>query len=249
MENQQKDEIEIDLLELLLVLRQKIVSIIVTAVVFATLFGLVTVVLIEPKYQSTSKLYIISQTSSITSLTDLQIGSQLTQDYMVLVQSRPVLEKVIDNLGMNIEYEKLLSMITLTNQDDTRILAITVTTDDPYMAKEIVDEVARVSGKRIASIMNVSEPTTVESGHLENSLSSPSVSRNIMFGALMGIFLSAGVIIVSYILNDLICTEEDIEKYLGLNTLAMIPIEEGTTRQMMIDKKRRGRWHFGKGGI
>lgn len=249
MENQQKDEIEIDLLEVLLVLRQKIVSILVTAVVFAILFGLVTVVLIEPKYQSTSKLYIISQTSSITSLTDLQIGSQLTQDYMVLVQSRPVLEKVIDNLGMNMEYEELLSMITLTNQDDTRILAITVTTDDPYMAKEIVDEVARVSGKRIASIMNVSEPTTVESGHLESSPSSPSVSRNIMLGALAGILLSAGVILVSYLLNDLICTEEDIEKYLGLNTLAMIPIEEGTARQMMIDKKKRGRWNFGKGGI
>lgn len=70
-----------------------------------------------------------------------------------------------------------------------------------------------------------------------------------MIGALVGIFLSAGVVLVSYILNDLICTEEDIEKYLGLNTLAMIPIEEGTARQMMIDKKRRGRWRFGKGGI
>ena len=80
---------------------------------------------------------------------------------MVLIQSRPVLETVIDNLRLDMEYESLKEMVALNNQSDTRILDITVTADDPYMAKEIVDEVSQVSVSRIASIMNVDEPTTV----------------------------------------------------------------------------------------
>lgn len=249
MEKQDNEEIEINLLELYGVLREKIVSILVTAVIFATLFGFGTLFLIEPKYESTAKLYIVSQTSGITSLTDLQVGSQLAQDYIVLVESRPVLEKVIENLSLRLTYEELLEMLTLNNPNDTHILEITVRTDDPYMAKEIVDETSKVSGERIAAIMNISEPTAVEYGHLEDSPCSPNVKKNIVYGALAGIFLSVAFIIVSYLLNDLICTEADIEKYLGLNTLGMIPVEEGTTRQMMIDKRKRGRWRFGAGNL
>lgn len=249
MENQQNDEIEIDLLELLGILKEKFISILMTAVLFALLFGLGTLFLIEPKYESTSKLYIVNQTSSITSLVDLQAGSQLAKDYMVLVESRPVLEKVIDNLGLELTYEELLKLLTLDNPADTRILEITVTTDDPYMAKEIVDEVAKVSGTRIATIMNVSEPTIVERGHLENSPCSPNLTKNIMIGALAGIVLSVAVVIISYLMNDMVSTEEDVEKYLGLNTLGVIPIEEGTVRQMIIDKRKRERWKFGKNSI
>lgn len=239
MENQQKDEIEIDLLEFLSVLRTRLFSIVMTGVILAAVFGLGTMFLIEPQYQSTSKLYIVGQSSAITSLTDLQTGAQLTQDYMVLVQSRPVLEKVIDNLGLDLEYEELLSLITLNNPSDTRILEITVTTADPYMAKEIVDEISGVSVSRIAAIMNVDEPTIAEYGHLESSPSSPSLKKNILLGGAAGVLLSAAISIILYLLNDTIRTEEDVEKYLGLNTLALIPIEEGTMEQMIKDKRKR----------
>lgn len=239
MDNQQRDEIEIDLLDLFRVLRARLFSITMTGVILAAVFGLGTMFLIEPQYQSTSKLYIVSQSSTITSLTDLQTGAQLTQDYMVLVQSRPVLEKVIDNLGLDLGYEELLSLITLNNPTDTRILEVTVTTADPYMAKEIVDEISGVSASRIAAIMNVDEPTIAEYGHLESSPSSPSLKKNILIGGAIGIFLSAAVGILMYLLNDTIRTEEDVEKYLGLNTLALIPVEEGAMEQMMKDKRKR----------
>lgn len=239
MEKQQDEEIEIDLLELLGVVRARWFSILMTGIILAAVAGIGTLFLITPKYQSTSKLYIVSQTSALTSLTDLQAGSQLTQDYMVLVQSRPVLETVIDNLRLDMDYDTLKDMVTLNNQTDTRILDITVTADDPYMAKEIVDEVSEVSVSRIAEIMNVDEPTTVEYGHLESSPSSPNAKKNILLGGVLGLVLSAGVIIVMYLMNDTICSEEDVRKYLDLNTLGMIPIEEGAMEQMLKDRRKR----------
>lgn len=239
MDKQQTDEIEINLLEILGVLRARLFSILMSGVILAAIFGLGTMFLIEPQYRSTSKLYIVGQSSSITSLADLQTGAQLTQDYMELVQSRPVLEKVIDNLGLDMEYESLRSIVSLNNPQDTRILEVTVTTGDPYMAKEIVDEVSGVSASRIASIMNVDEPTIAEYGHLENSPSSPSLRKNILIGGLLGAIGSGLVAVVLYLLNDTIRTEEDVEKYLNLNTLALIPVEEGAVEQMMRDRQKR----------
>jgi capsular polysaccharide biosynthesis protein len=239
MEKQQDEEIEIDLLELFGVLRARWFSILMTGVILAAVFGIGTILLITPKYQSTSKLYIVGQTSTLTSLTDLQVGTQLTQDYMVLVQSRPVLETVIQNLNLDMEYEQIKSMVSLENQSDTRILDITVVTDDPYMAKEIVDEISEVSVSRIAAIMNVDEPTTVEYGHLEDSPSSPNTKKNIAIGGILGIVLSAGLVIVMYLLNDTISTEEDVEKYLGLNNLGMIPMDEGAMEQILRDRRKR----------
>lgn len=239
MEKEQNDELEIDLLEILRVLRGRWFSILMTGVILAAVCGIGTIFLITPRYQSTSKLYIVGQTSALTSLTDLQAGTQLTQDYMVLVQSRPVLEAVIENLRLDMEYDALKEMVGLNNQSDTRILDITVTAEDPYMAKEIVDEISEVSVSRIAAIMNVDEPTTVEYGHLEDSPSSPDIRKNIAIGGTLGILASAAVMIVMYLLNDTICTEEDVEKYLGLNTLGLIPIEEGAMEQMLRDRRKR----------
>ncbi len=239
MENQQNDEIEIDLLELLGVIRSKIVSVLVTGVIVAALAGFITAFLIEPKYESTSKLYIAGDSSGIASLTSLQLGSQLTQDYMELIKSRPVMEKVIENLGLDMDYDGLCNIITLNNPSDTRFLEITATTTDPYMAKEITDEVASVAMARIVYIMHVDEPTVAEYGHLEEDPFSPSLVKNIAIGFIAGAFVCAFIVIVMHLMNDTISTEEDVRKYLGLDTLGMIPIEEGTYDQLMRDKRKR----------
>ena len=52
-------------------------------------------------------VYIFSNSTSITSLADLQIGSQLTVDFETIGASRPVLERVISGLDLDMHYEGL----------------------------------------------------------------------------------------------------------------------------------------------
>ena len=49
------------------------------------------------------------------------------------------------------------------------------------------------------------------------------MKKNALLGLLLGLFLSAGIIVVIAIMDDTIKTEEDIEKYLGLSTLTSVP--------------------------
>lgn len=241
MEKEQNDEVEIDLLEIFALLKDKIVKIVGVGVILAALVAIGTLFIIKPQYESTSKLYIVGESNSIMSLTSLQAGSQLAQDYIHIVESRPVIEKVISNLNLDMEYDDLLDIITLNNPSDTRILEVTAKTDDPYVAKEIVDEIGKVSADRIKTIMGVDPPTTVEYGHVADEKSSPSLVKNTAVGLVGGMLVSAFIIIVIYLLNNTISSEDDVEKYLGLNNLGVIPIEEGSVEQMMRDKRKRKR--------
>ena len=98
----ENDEIEIDLKELFGVLKSKILIILATTVAFIAVSAGITRFLITPMYSSTAQLYVISN-DALSQLSNLTVGTQLTQDYMAIVTTRGVVNKVIDNLDLDTE--------------------------------------------------------------------------------------------------------------------------------------------------
>lgn len=234
MENEKNlrdnDEMEIDLLQLFYALKKKIWFILAAMIIGGGLAGAYSKFLITPQYSSTSMMYILSKETTLTSLADLQIGSQLTEDYKVIVNSRPVLGEVIDSLALDMSYEQLLAKISIGNPNDTRILTVTVTDPDPYRAKAIVDCVAETASDYIGEIMEMIPPKIIENGTVATRKTSPSNGKNAVLGALAGMVLVCGVIVIQVIMNDTVRTEEDVERYLGLTVLASVPLREGEER-------------------
>ncbi len=234
MENEKNlrdnDEMEIDLLQLFYALKKKIWFILAAMIIGGGLAGAYSKFLITPQYSSTSMMYILSKETTLTSLADLQIGSQLTEDYKVIVNSRPVLGEVIDSLALDMSYEQLLAKVSIGNPTDTRILTVTVTDPDPYRAKAIVDCVAETASDYIGEIMEMIPPKIIENGTVATRKTSPSNGKNAVLGALAGMVLVCGVIVIQVIMNDTVRTEEDVERYLGLTVLASVPLREGEER-------------------
>ena len=220
------DEIEIDLLELFYALRHLWWAILLALVIGAGAAGVYTKKLIAPHYQSTSMVYVLSKETTLASLADLQIGSQLTKDYSVIIKSRPVLQEVIDKQNLDLTTDELGEMITIDNPKDTRILSITVEDIEPMRAKAIVDEVTKSASNYIGDIMEMVPPKVIEDGVVAVKPSSPSVKKNAAVGGLGLAVLVCGLICLKTVLDDTIKSEEDIEKYLGLSVLAVIPDTE-----------------------
>lgn len=241
--NTKQEETEIDLLEIFFLLKRRIWIILAAGLLLSSVIGIITLYYIKPNYSSTAKLYILTSSTSITSLTDIQVGTSLTKDYIQLVQSRPVVEQVIQNLKLNRTYEELLSQMTFSNPTDTRILVITAKDTDPVLAKDIVDQFVEVAKVSISSIMKTEEPSIVELGYVADKPVSPSLKKNIAIGALLGMFLAAAVVIVLYMLDDTVKSSEDIEKYLSLNTLTVIPLKEDEEK---LSKHRLKKGKIGK---
>lgn len=229
--NQQREEIEIDLRDIFHVLKKRFLIILLTAMVFAAGSGVYSFFIANPVYESTSKLYILTQSTSITSLADIQAGSSLALDYVEMIQSRAVVEEVIDNLDMNMEYEELLGKLTVTNPADTRILNISIQDTNAALTTEVANEFSKVARKQISKIMQTDEPSAFETAHLPEEPIKPEKAKNVAIAFLLGAFLSALVVIVLYVLNDSIKDQEDIERYLELNTLAAIPLENGKKKE------------------
>lgn len=236
MNQERNDEIEIDLVELIYVLLGKIWVIVLATALGLGLSAAYTMTMMKPVYTSTSWLFVLPKATSITSLTDLQMGTSLTQDYMVFVTSRPVTDQVISELELDMSSGELVKHITVENPTNSRFLKITVSYYDPYMAKSIVDKLSDIASEKMGEIMETQGPNILDYGHIAESPSSPNLMKNALLGAIIGFVLSAGAIIVLHLMNDAICTTEDVERYLEINVLGLIPLEEGVSK-----KKTRGK--------
>lgn len=237
--NSQNEEIEIDLRELFFVLWRKVFLIIAATIIGALVFGIVSYYFITPQYKSTSKIYIVNTTGeSILSLTDLQIGSSLTEDYTILIESRPVVEKVISNLKLDMDYEEMLGILSVSYESGTRVINIAITHPDATIAKEIANEFAVITQKQIPDIMKTPEPSIVEEAVIGGKVG-PNNIKNAIIGAMLGLVLSAGIILVLHFMDDTIKSADDIERYLGLNTLAAIPEEGGTDNSEKHSRKSK----------
>lgn len=215
---------EIDLVELFYHLLERVKYIIAATVVGILAAGLITHFAITPLYESTSKLYVLNSNDSVVNLSDLQIGSYLASDYQEVFKTWEVNERVLTSLGLPYTYKRLQSMVTVSNPSGTRILYITVRNPDPTEAALIANEYADVVREYIADTMATEAPNILSTALKATSPVSPSMTRNLFLGALIGAIASVGIIVVLFMLDDKIRSADDITKYTGIPTLAVVPL-------------------------
>jgi len=214
---------EIDLLEIFFALVHNWRVLLLGTLIGAFVFGLVHVLFIKPAYQANTELYITSNDSMI-SLQDLQIGTAIAEDYRFIITSRSVLNKVIEDLQLDLDYDQLKAMINVTNPNGTHIIRTSVKTGDLELSRDIANKLLSVSIERIYQVVGASEPSVIdysEASAVEDV--SPSFRKFLLIGTLIGFLVVAVIVIVRVIMNSTLRTEEDIEKYLNLTVLAAIP--------------------------
>ena len=220
----EEQENEIDLYELFSYFLSKWPIILAGLLIGAIIAGCYTFFLITPKYTATSKLYMVSSSSdSVVDLTDLNIGTSLSSDYAELLKVRPILEEVIEDNKLDYTYEELSSMIAISTITDTRILVVKVTSTDPKEAKVIANSLAKKAVKEIPRLMDTSKPNIAEEAITPKQKSSPSLSKNTIIGALVGMLLVLGFFTILYITDDTLNSAEDVEKAFGVMPLTVIP--------------------------
>lgn len=231
--NQQKEitiqertdgEMEIDLLELLNYYMGHLIWIILGFLAGAVIAGLVTYYLIEPEYTATSKMYMVSSSSqSVVDLTDLNIGQTLSNDYVELLKTRPIIESVIDEQGLDYDYAQLVSKLNMSVVSSTRIIAIRATSKDPEEAMNIANALAEKGVRELPKLMETPQPHIAEYAIIPVNPSSPSLSRNIMIGALIGLVIMLGIFTIQFLMDDTFKSAEDIEREFGVIPLTVIP--------------------------
>ena len=242
------DVMTIDLFEVFQVIWHWLWLIVLVALACGTAaYAFSKFVLLE-EFESTTKIYVLDKsgaggTNSQSTYSDLQVGMQLTKDYVELIKSRTVLEAVMkdNHLDQTYTYEQFAEMVNVQTPADTRIVTITVTNHDPALAQKLADDIRKRSGELIIKTMQIDAVNTYEKANYPDRKSAPSCGRWAVVAALIGALAVSAVVIARYLLDDTIKTSDDVEKYLGLSNLALIPFDESVMTED--EDSSKGLWH------
>ncbi len=230
-------ELEIDLVELMYRMIEKIKWIIAAAFIGLLVGFLFTKFVITPEYEATSKLYVLQSNNQVVDLTALNMSDKLTSDYVQVFNNWHVHEKVISSLGLPYTYKQIQDMLTITTPSDTRIIEITVVSKDPQEAYDIAMAYANIAPAFIEAKMETSRPNIFEEARVPVDPSSPNLILNVFLTTFLGAAVAIAIIFVQFVADDRVRTAEQLQKRLGLATLGMMPVQEGNERNV----KRAGK--------
>ena len=244
MENQR--EVEIDLLGLVYYLKKKIAILLTVTAVFALVSFVISAFFVVPEYTASTRVYVLNRANDQNlASSDFSIANYMIKDYTILITGQNVTDKVVQKLGLQMSAGALSGKISVTAQENTRVLQISVTDTDPQRAAEIANCVREEAAVQIKSIMDVDAVNLVYEAKVPGAPSSPNVGKNTLLWAAIGLIAAIAVLAAIFMLDDAIRTEEDVERYLGLGTLGIIPISgdlaaEGKSTDRPVDRLKNG---------
>ena len=225
------DDTEIDLVELFYVFLNRIWLLVICMAIGGAAAFAWTACFIKPVYKTSAEIYVVSASNnSVVNLADLQLGSAVKTDYMELMISRPVLEKVIESLNVNKTVSQIRSMVSITNKTDTRILQITATSTDPQLATDVANELATQSILLLPEIMENEPPNLVSTALFPTAPAGPSIVKNTLLGAILGFVLCGAVLVVIFLSDRSFKGADDMQKYFGMMPLAVVPTVQFETK-------------------
>ena len=184
---------------------------------------------------------------------------EMSQIYSMYEQLRQETEDWDINLYLGCEYHANMDMAedlnagkrpTLSTTSDTRVVAISVTNSDPYLARDIANAIRSTAAAHIQAVMNTEAVNVVDEANIPSEKSGPKVKRDVLIAGFAGIVLALIVNFVLFLMNDKVTTAEDVERYLGLSVLAQMPFEMDEVKKKKarkkLEKKKKRRSSFKK---
>lgn len=228
--DEQKNQSEIDIMGLARAVLRRAWLVALAAAVCAGLTLVSTLLLVTPKYQASTKLYVNNRASDSGSITssDISTSRNLVDTYIIILNTPETLNAVIDYAGVDRDYEALSRMISASAVDNTEIFQVTVTGTDPEELLRIAQAIAHILPLQIADTIESSTSVkVVQAPLLPTAPSSPSYALSALVGLLAGGALAVAVIVIRALVDTTIRTEEDIAQLCHHPILAAIPDMNG----------------------
>jgi len=232
MDKQEKNNGEyysIDLLHIVKTLWKRAWVIILAGFIAATIGFSYSNFAIEPTYSSTILLYVnnssfsLGNTSFSISSSEITAAQSLVNTYGEILNNRTTLERVIDKAGVSYSYQDLSEKIESSPSNETEIMKVTVTTNDPYEASKIANCIAEVLPVRISEIIDGASMAVVDSAVPVLEKVAPSVTKYTAVAMILGLLLAVVVLVVLAIMDDTIHDEEYVLKTYDYPILAKVP--------------------------
>lgn len=228
---------EINLKELFDYFVSKWFIIAIAGLIFVVAGASYTLFFKTPMYNSYTTMVLTTnneKTNQQITSSDITLNKNLVSNYRVIMKSHSILNQVINNLELNTTAEQLKKQISVTTEDDTEIIRISVNSENADSAKDIANEIARVFSNDVARYYSIKNVAIVDYAEKANLPYNISLLKTTVLALLVGIVLASAAIFIMFYFDTTIKSTEEIESKIGLPTLGIVPIKT-------IPKEKKGR--------
>ncbi len=220
-----------------------IIACVLVGVAVAATYSLMT----APKYQTSTQLYVSVQGGDTAgSAVDLVQGTsfarQAVTSYVDVVDTAIVLDRVIEELGMDTTTSQLANKISAESPQNTVLINVTVTDTDAGQAAEIANKVGEVFSDVVVNQLEKPEgdaPSLVRIETVQPAVAptdpvSPNVKLNIVLGLLLGLAVGIGVAVLRFVLDTRIHSQHDIEQVTDSTLLGGIALDPDAKKRPLV---------------
>ena len=201
----------------------------VSSVLAAAIAFSVAAFMIKPTYSSSIMLYVNNSSFTVGDLgfsissSEISAAQSLVKTYTVLLKNRTTLNEIIKNTDVPYTWQELYDMIEAAPVNETEIMEVTVTCENPYEAEMLANEIAKVLPKRVSEIVEGSSMEVVDSAIASNEKVAPNITKYTAIGFILGGLLAIILLVVLALFDNTIHDEEYIINNYSYPVLAKIP--------------------------
>ena len=216
---------EIDLKDIFHILKKYFRLILAVTAASAAAFFICSRFFMTPMYQAQATLIVNASSDSSKDVTyDVITTSQkLVDTYAVILKSRAILGRVIQDLGLRTSIRQLSSRIDIEAVGTTEVMNLMVKDGNAGTAKAIAAKIIELAPSEIIRTVKAGSVEIISPAETEPEAVSPNIPSLTMIGMLIGLAVSLLSVCLSELLNDKIKSREDVENKLKLTVVGVIP--------------------------
>ena len=231
---------EINIKEFLDYYRKYVLGVIIICLVAALGMLIYYMAFKTEKYSTSTSIVLVKNESTEKSdtidQTDITLNQKLVSTYRHIIKSRLVLEQVINDLKLGYTYNQISNEINVTAVEDTEIIKITVTDEDPELSVKISNKVAEVFAKEVIQLYNINNVSVLDSAQLPTYPSNYHTVRDIVLALLVAFVGSSAVIFVVFYFDDSLTDNENIEAELEMPVVAKV-FKDYNNTDLIVDSR------------
>jgi len=216
-------EEEIDLREYLQVIRRRFWIIALITIAAVLLSAVLSYFYVNPVYEASVTLMVIKKERPIDDYSTILLNRQLVKSYGEIAKSRTVLEAVVGELNLDLSAEELRERVKVSPVPDTEIIKVTVEDTDPTQAMVIANAIAQEFKERVIGIVKADNVEVIDPAVEPTTPVRPRPRLNMAIAAVLGLMSGTFLVFLLEFLDNTIKGPDDVERYLGLPVLGIIP--------------------------
>lgn len=219
---------ETELRELFLIILRRFWIIVLITVISVATSGIVSYFVLDFEYETFTTLMLSKPntgigTNEIIQYNDILLNQKLVSTYGEIAKSRIVSNEVIKNLELDLTPEQLRNKVSVSLVKDTEIIKIVVNDNSPELAAKIANETAQVFKRNVVNMMKIENVQVIDKAEVPINPVKPRPMLNMVIAGVLGVMISVFLIFFLEYIDNTIKTPSDVERYLDLPIIGMIP--------------------------